>query len=92
MKHFAEKHGEEAVRELFLNYVITQGNRQSSEVWRELCIRNGLCGKGTKIISMNMHNFVGELDQHMIRVLNGRGQYLVNVNVLDSELKEYLGE
>ena len=91
-KWFEEKHGKEVMRELFVNYVITGGNAHSEPLWKAFCLKQGLCGKGTKIISLNMHHFVSDSNYHMIRVLNGRGQYLINMNVLDSELKEYLGE
>lgn len=94
MKRFAEQHSEEVVHELITNYVITQGQSQSAEMWRLWCVKHGLCGKGTKYTSLNMHNFQssGGVSYHMIRVLNGRGQYLINVNISDKELKEYLGE
>lgn len=91
-KWFEEKHGKEVMRELLINYVITNGNRESIPSWLEFCVKLKLCTKSTKNISLNMHRFNHDKDYHMIRVSNGRGQYLININILDTELQQYLGE
>lgn len=94
-KWFEQKHGKEVMREVLINYVITNGNRASEPLWKELCVRIGLCTKSTKYISLNMHHFnntTGGGNYHMIRVMNGRGQYLINISVMDTELNQYLGE
>jgi hypothetical protein len=92
-KTFANKHGDEAMRELLVNYVITNGSRESSPLWKDFCIKLKLCTKATHGISLNMHYQAGaSRPYHFIRVLNGQGRYLIQVNVLNTELQQYLGE
>lgn len=92
-KTFEQVHGKEAMRQLIVNYIITRGNRESEPIWKEFCIGLKLCTKATKGISLNM-NFQSSSYRpyHMLRIINGQGRYLVQVNILDTELQQYLGE
>jgi len=92
-KEFARVHGDEAMRELIVNYIITNGNRESEPIWKEFCIKLGLCTKATHGMSLNM-NFQSASSRpyHFLRIMNGQGRYLIRVNILDTELQQYLGE
>lgn len=90
-RNFNLQHGDEVMRELLVNYVITRGNRASEPMWKEFCVRLKLCTKATKFISLNMHHYEGN-EMHHIRIKNGQGRFLVNLSVKDTELNQYLGE